>query len=311
MATTPILSNFSFLLLLLVLLLRNHRPVAANPTVTMVTSTPIYAPLTSRVIVNCTYETPVGQFAASLKFSMNRDRNGGRNYLAVCKYVVSKGTAQCKDGYAFEKQDASTMILKIDNLTRSQIGAYECSVIDSEFDIGYAYLDLEEAIAPTVALVGKEANGVDVISVKGMEKRMNCMVDGGIPNPSIVWTLNGDDVTPNTTTIGVGDRNYVSTILLHPTEANQNATLKCSAENEATLKLSLPPVQDSATLKVYVPPSSPVIEGYEDGNWVHDKDSLYLSCRVENIGDPAAVLTFRQDSTELAVSSPGTNEVNV
>ena len=76
------------------------------------------------------------------------------------------------------------------------------------------------------------------------EKTIFCNVTGAIPAANLKWTLDGEDVTLNATTVASASGDIMaSTFKFVPRLGNADSSeLICSAENEATRKLKMEPV---------------------------------------------------------------------
>ena len=105
-------------------------------------------------------------------------------------------------------------------------------------------------------LIPFQSFGDFVIGSVNTPKTVICNVTGAVPNATLKWILDGVDVTAKATTVvSSSGEDLTSSLTFTPTNSHHDVELKCSASNEATRRLGLAGVEQTAIFRLD-PPSS-------------------------------------------------------
>ncbi|XP_070182667.1 nephrin-like [Littorina saxatilis] len=147
------------------------------------------------------------------------------------------------------------------------------------------------------------------ILYQGDNLTLTCSVTGGDPGVTSV-TLTCPDQHENSTHLGQ------SSSLVIPSLGNNHNNLKCTCSGQWA-RPSYYTLTDSRTLRVYYPPSTPVIQR-TDGSLLpyKENDNVTLTCTVTSPGNPEATLSWSDsrvinDRLQLTSVGKGDNLRNI
>ncbi|XP_041093113.1 neural cell adhesion molecule L1-like isoform X2 [Polyodon spathula] len=171
-------------------------------------------------------------------------------------------------------------LLRIENITESDDGEYQCTVSNVEGRETHIYIVSVEAAPYWVRQPESGVYG------PGETVRLNCDVEGK-PKPSVVWKINGEPLTDTDSELSHSVKG--SSLILHNVQSRDTSVFQCEANNTHGTII--------ANAYIYVISLPAQILSPDDQLYIVAEDQeAFLDCR--NFGAPRPEVTWSRDGKD-------------